>query len=245
MTDQQENLELGNFATDMAMNRVKVLVVDDELDTLEFLEYHLKLYKFEVRIAPNGIFALDILKEFEPDIILLDYMMPEMDGLEFLVHYKKSYTSSSALIAFLTAKNSDEAQIESLDLGADDFISKPIKPNVLISRMNALLRRKQVLNKLSKNEPLHFDNVIITPESFSVFVGGHEISFPRKEFQLLYLLAEKPGKVFRREEILNLIWGEEVLVGERTVDVHIRKIREKLNDRFIKTIKGIGYKLEF
>ncbi len=229
----------------MKDNLTRILIVDDEVDTIEFLEYQLKSKGYEVESAQNGLKALKKLESFNPDIILLDYMMPEMDGIEFLKEFKKRNQHSNTVIALLTAKNTDETQIESLDLGADDFISKPIKPNVLISRINALLRRKQVYANLSRNEPLRFDNVVITPESYSVYIGDVEIPFPKKEFQLLYLLAEKPGKVFRREEILNAVWGDDVLVGERTVDVHIRKIREKLQDRFIKTIKGIGYKLEF
>jgi len=172
-------------------------------------------------------------------------MMPEMDGMEFLKKFRKINPANQCLVAFLTAKNTDETQIESLELGADDFIAKPIKPNVLASRMSALLRRRQEYSKLSQNDDIRFEDVVINPESFSVTVGNEVIAFPRKEFQLLYLLAEKPGRVFRREEILQAIWGDDVLVGERTVDVHIRKIREKLKDRFIKTIKGIGYKLEF
>ncbi|MBX7177833.1 MAG: response regulator transcription factor [Saprospiraceae bacterium] len=223
----------------------RVLIVDDEVDTLEFLEYNLRNKGYEVRSAANGNKAFEILKSFQPDIILLDYMMPEMDGMEFLKKFRKINPANQCLVAFLTAKNTDETQIESLELGADDFIAKPIKPNVLASRMSALLRRRQEYSKLSQNDDIRFEDVVINPESFSVTVGNEVIAFPRKEFQLLYLLAEKPGRVFRREEILQAIWGDDVLVGERTVDVHIRKIREKLKDRFIKTIKGIGYKLEF
>ncbi|MEP7197361.1 MAG: response regulator transcription factor [Saprospiraceae bacterium] len=229
----------------MADLPIKVLIVDDELDTLEFLSYQLKIQKFEVKTASNGLMALKVLQTFNPDIILLDYMMPEMDGLEFYKTYKALYANSNALVAFLTAKSGDETHILTLDLGADDFIAKPIKANVLVSRMNALLRRRLELNKLNSSSTLNYGELVINPENFSVVISGVEISFPRKEFQLLYLLAEKPGKVFRREQILNRIWGDEVLVGERTIDVHIRKIREKLQDKYIKTIKGIGYKFEF
>ncbi|HNA65179.1 MAG TPA: response regulator transcription factor, partial [Saprospiraceae bacterium] len=180
----------------------RVLIVDDEVDTLEFLEYNLRNKGYEVRSAANGNKAFEILKSFQPDIILLDYMMPEMDGMEFLKKFRKINPANQCLVAFLTAKNTDETQIESLELGADDFIAKPIKPNVLASRMSALLRRRQEYSKLSQNDDIRFEDVVINPESFSVTVGNEVIAFPRKEFQLLYLLAEKPGRVFRREEIL-------------------------------------------
>lgn len=229
----------------MISNKPKILLVDDEVDTLEFLSYHLKKNGFEIQTAGNGEIALNVLKKFNPDLILLDYMMPELDGLSFLKKFKEYYPKSNTLVALLTAKSEDEAQIQTLNLGADDFITKPIKPMVLLSRINALLRRKQTTESLKENQSINIDDLKIIPESFAVFLGDQELIFPRKEFQLLYLLANKPGKVFKRDEILQKIWGDEVMVGERTVDVHIRKIREKLNERFIKTIKGIGYKFEF
>ncbi len=229
----------------MISNKPKILLVDDEVDTLEFLSYHLTKNGFEIQTAGNGEIALNVLKKFNPDLILLDYMMPELDGLSFLKKFKEYYPKSNTLVALLTAKSEDEAQIQTLNLGADDFITKPIKPMVLLSRINALLRRKQTTESLKENQSINIDDLKIIPESFAVFLGDQELIFPRKEFQLLYLLANKPGKVFKRDEILQKIWGDEVMVGERTVDVHIRKIREKLNERFIKTIKGIGYKFEF
>lgn len=231
-----------NFANEMK-NKVKILIIDDEPDTLEFISYQLRNTGFEILTALNGIKALEILQHFEPKVILVDYMMPEMDGFQFLKRVRADFPKLDTRIAFLTAKSDDDTQVRVLDTGADDFIAKPVKTHVLVSRINALLRRGK--EELKQNETLVLGDLKIDPESFLVYVDGRSIDFPRKEFQLLYLLAEKPGKVFKREEILSKIWGNEVLVGERTIDVHIRKIRERLDDRFIKTIKGIGYKLDF
>ncbi|NOT36212.1 MAG: response regulator transcription factor [Saprospiraceae bacterium] len=229
----------------MNSDPIKILIVDDESDTIEFLTYILKKENYDVRSAGNGLEAARILESYKPDVILLDYMMPEMDGMEFFKHFKKNYPDWTTLVAFLTAKSEDETQIEMLDLGADDFISKPIKPVVLMSRLKALLRRKVDLGSLKRNDNIILGDLEIRPESFAVIFKGENLDFPKKEFQLLYLLASRPARVFKREEILQAVWGEDVLVGERTVDVHIRKIREKLNDEYIKTIKGIGYKIEF
>ncbi|MCC6816293.1 MAG: response regulator transcription factor [Saprospiraceae bacterium] len=229
----------------MNSSPIRILLVDDEVDTLDFLSYILKKENFEVRTAINGVEATSQLKDFKPDLILLDYMMPGMDGLEFFNFFKKNYSSWNTLVAFLTAKNEDETQIELLDYGADDFISKPIKPLVLLSRIRALLRRKSDLQELQSHDIITIGDLVINPEAFNVVFKGEQLDFPRKEFQLLYLLASMPGKVYKREILLREIWGEEVLVGERTVDVHIRKIREKLNDQYLKTIKGVGYKFEF
>lgn len=229
----------------MMASKIKILIVDDEEDTVEFLSYVLKKESYEVQSAANGKEANRILLLFQPDLILLDYMMPEMDGLEFFKNFKKNYSDWNTLVAFLTAKNEDETQIEMLDYGADDFISKPIKPVVLLSRIRALLRRKSDQSNQEKSNSIHFGDLVIQADSFNVSFKGENLEFPKKEFQLLFLLAGKPGKVFKREEILQAIWGDDVLVGERTVDVHIRKIREKLQDQYIKTIKGIGYKFEF
>lgn len=225
-------------------NSTKILIVDDEADTLEFINYHLSSLGYEVKVALNGKLALEILQTFEPELILVDYMMPEMDGLSFLRHLKSKYPNNEYKIAFLTAKTDDQTQMNVLDSGADDFITKPIKPNVLSSRIKAILRRNQK-NKFATEAVLKFGDLTMNPESYRVIVGDTPLDFPRKEFQLLYLLAEKPGKVFKRDEILHKVWGNDVLVGERTIDVHIRKIRERLDGRYIKTIKGIGYKLEF
>jgi len=224
---------------------IKILIIDDEVDTLDFISYQLQNAGFEVKTALHGRLALEVLKTFEPRLILVDFMMPEMDGLSFLKHFKSSYPKSTAKIAFLTAKTDDQTQINALDTGADDFIAKPIRPNVLLSRIHAILRRDIDVAQANGNAVLHLGDLKIDPEAFLVYVNGRAIDFPRKEFQLLYLLAEKPGKVFKREEILTKVWGQDVLVGERTIDVHIRKIRERLDDKYIKTIKGIGYKLEF
>ncbi len=227
------------------MNKgLKILVVDDESDTLEFIAYQLKSAGYEVRTATNGRIGLEVLQSFDPDLMLVDYMMPEMDGLAFLKQVKSAFPGLRSKIAFLTAKSDDQTQINVLDSGADDFIAKPIRPNVLLSRIQALLRRSMEI-KEDKDAIIQLGDLRIDPVAFQVFVEGKPIDFPRKEFQLLYLLAEKPGKVFKREEILSKVWGNDVVVGERTIDVHIRKIRERLDDRYIKTIKGIGYKLEF
>jgi two-component system alkaline phosphatase synthesis response regulator PhoP len=221
----------------------KILLVDDEQDILDFLSYNLKKDGFEVHVANNGRDAIEIAKNVTPHLVILDVMMPEMDGIETCRELREIPALKDTMIAFLTARNEDYSQIAGFDVGADDYITKPIKPRVLSSRIKALLRR---LNP----EETHIDKmevggIKIDIERFLVIKNGEEISLPKKEFKLLALLATKPGKVFTREVILHQIWGDEVIVGDRTIDVHIRKLREKLGDNFIKTIKGIGYKFEF
>ncbi|MBC7861601.1 MAG: response regulator transcription factor [Bacteroidia bacterium] len=221
----------------------KILLVDDEQDILDFLSYNLKKDGFEVHVANNGRDAIEIAKTVVPHLVILDVMMPEMDGIETCRELREIPSLKDTMIAFLTARNEDYSQIAGFDVGADDYITKPIKPRVLTSRIKALLRR---LNP----EETHIDKmevggIKIDIERFLVIKNGEEISLPKKEFKLLALLATKPGKVFTREVILHQIWGDEVIVGDRTIDVHIRKLREKLGDNFIKTIKGIGYKFEF
>lgn len=226
---------------DLAMP--KVMLIDDELDTLDFLSYHLDKNGFAVKTASDGFMALKETRTFEPDIFLIDYMMPEMNGLEFLSYYTKQNPNSKSLFVFLTAKNDDLTQIEVLDKGASDYIVKPTKPNVIVSRLNALLRSYSAFNR-SRADVLKFDGLEINPEYHTVHLDGVQIVLARKEFELLMLLASRPGKVFRREELLDLAWGEEIIISERNIDVHIYRIREKLNNRFIKTVKGIGYKFE-
>jgi len=215
-----------------------ILVVDDEEDIIELLSYNLKKEGFTVHTASDGKMAIKKAKEIIPDLILLDVMMPEMDGIETCGEIRAEETLASTLIAFLTARGEDYSQIAGFDAGADDYITKPIKPKVLISRINALLRRVKDDNKQAETSV----TLQVDRERYVVIKQDVEISVPRKEFELLALLLSKPGKVFSRETILNVVWGQEVVVGDRTIDVHIRKLREKLGDHNIATVKGIGYK---
>lgn len=222
----------------------RILLVDDEPDVLDFLSFNLKKEGYEVFTASDGKSAIQAAKKVSPNLIILDVMMPEMDGIEACKELRTLPETKNSLIVFLTARTEDYSQIAGLDAGADDYISKPLKPRVLISRINALLRRR-----LNPDGPVGVVDVgggiKINKESYSVTVGEEELSLPKKEFELLSLLASKPGKVFSREDILHKIWGEDVVVGDRTIDVHIRKLRQKLGEEKIKTLKGIGYKFEF
>ena len=220
-----------------------VLLVDDEQDILEFLSYHLLKEGYEVLVAQSGKEALEKVKTTTPHLVLLDVMMPDMDGIETCRQLKEMEPLKDTLVAFLTARNEDYSQIAGFDVGADDYITKPIKPRVLLSRIKALLRRSNP--EVKYIEKMEFGGIKIDIERFLVIKNNLEINLPKKEFKLLALLATKPGKVFTREVILQQIWGEEVVVGDRTIDVHIRKLREKIGEDYIKTIKGIGYKFEF
>ncbi len=220
----------------------KVLVVDDEPDILEFLSYNLEREGFVVMTEDNGRAALETAKKEQPDIILLDVMMPEMDGMETCRALRELPQFEHTIIAFLTARNEDYSQIAGFETGADDYITKPIKPRVLVSRLKALLRRYD--SKDAKQAYIKVGDLEIDRERYVIIHAGNEMTVPRKEFELLYLLASKPGKVFKRDEILNEIWGRDIIVGDRTIDVHIRKLREKLGDELIRTVKGIGYKFE-
>ena len=226
----------------MAEKIFKILVVDDEPDILEFLSYNLEKEGFLVETAENGKQALEKAKKNQPDIVLLDVMMPEMDGIEACRTMREMPQFEHTIIAFLTARTEDYSQIAGFETGADDYISKPIKPRVLVSRLRALLRRYEA--KESKSTFLDVGNIQIDRERYLIIFNGKEMAVPRKEFELIYLLASKPGKVFKRDEILNEIWGRDIIVGDRTIDVHIRKLREKLGEELIKTVKGIGYKFE-
>lgn len=219
----------------------KILIVDDEIEIRELLNYNLTREGYEISEASNGKEALKTLENKEFDLILLDVMMPGMDGIEVCSQIRNLPQHKNAIICFLTARNEDYSQIAGFDAGADDYISKPIKPRVLLSRINALLRRSNI-ETLSSSQTL--GNLTIDREKYSVSLNDEHIHLPRKEFELLSLLASKPGKVFEREYILRNIWGDEVVVGDRTIDVHIRKLREKVGDQLIKTVKGIGYSLE-
>jgi two-component system alkaline phosphatase synthesis response regulator PhoP len=226
------------------MENIKILLVDDEPDVLEFLSFNLKKEGYEVFTASNGREGLQIAKKVSPKLILLDVMMPEMDGIETCKELRVSSECKDAFIIFLTARTEDYSQIAGLDSGADDYVAKPIKPRVLISRINALLRRRSSPETNTGIIDVG-GGISINKESYTVNVGKSELSLPKKEFELLNLLASKPGKVFSREDILHKIWGEDVVVGDRTIDVHIRKLRQKLGEDKIKTLKGIGYKFEF
>lgn len=225
----------------------KVLIVDDEPDILELMDYNLKKENYTVFKANNGKDAIELAKKEIPDLIILDIMMPELDGIETCRILRSLPQFKRTLIAFLTARNEDYSQIAGFDVGADDYITKPIKPRVLISRINALFRRYgEEENKASdKSKTLDIGGLSIDREQYLVFRGEEKMELPRKEFELLSLLAGKPGKVFTREEILDRVWGEDVVVGDRTIDVHIRKLREKLGEELIRTVKGIGYKFDF
>lgn len=222
----------------------KILIVDDEIDILDFLSYNLKKEGFEVFTASNGKKALEIAAETRPRLIILDIMMPEMDGIETCRRLRAIPDFNNTIIAFLTARDEDLSQISALDVGGDDYISKPIKPQVLISRVKALLRRNK--SEMADNQSIMtIGDLIIDRQKVQILRGDEIIELPKKEFELVCLLASKPGKVFTREEIYHKIWGNEVIVGDRTIDVHIRKLREKLGDNYIKTLKGIGYKFDF
>ncbi len=222
------------------------MIVDDEPDILEFIQYNLKREGFQVVTAADGLEALDIVDRENPDLIILDIMMPGMDGVEVCRKLRGMDQFKHTAIAFLTARNEDFTQITALDVGGDDFITKPIRPRVLVSRINALLRRSNRANEEGTDpERMVLGDLVINRERFTVEKGETVLELAKKEFELLSLLASRPGKVFTREEIFNKVWGPDVIVGNRTIDVHIRKLREKLGDSYIKTLKGIGYKFEF
>ncbi len=224
------------------MIKQKILLVDDEKDILELIGFNLEKEGYEIQTAVNGRKALEVARHFKPDLVLLDVMMPEMDGMEACREFREDPQFKNLIIAFLTARNEDYSQIAGFDAGADDYISKPIKPRVLISRVKALLRRP-VAGEAAM-EPVASHGVTIDKDRYVVFRDGVELSLPKKEFELLALLASQPGRVFTRENILANVWGNDVIVGDRTIDVHIRKLREKLGDEYFKTIKGVGYKFE-
>ena len=222
----------------------KILIVDDEPDILEFLQYNLKKEGYQVVTANDGRQAIGVAEREKPDLIILDIMMPELDGVETcrILRSRKEFMNTP--VAFLTARDEDFSQIAALDVGGDDYITKPIKPRVLISRINALLRRASRLLD-DDREAIEVHDLVIDKQKVLVFKGEQSIELPRKEFEILWLLASKPGRVFTREEIFDKIWGNDVIVGNRTIDVHIRKLRERIGEEYIKTMKGIGYKFEF
>ena len=228
----------------MENKEIKILLVDDEPDILEFMEYNLRKEGYTVLTGKNGREAVEIAKKEKPQLVIMDIMMPVMDGIEACRQIREVPALKNIIVTFLTARNEEYSQIAGFDVGADDYISKPIKPRIMISRIKALLRRLNGSTSHEGNGVLAIGNLKIDREKYLVFKGAESISFPRKEFELLSLLTSKPGKVFTREDILSRVWGTDIVVGDRTIDVHIRKIREKLGDDSIKTIKGIGYKFD-
>ena len=217
---------------------VSILIIDDEEDIRELLKYNLKKEGYLVEVAENGEIGLALMKELKPDLIILDVMMPGMDGIEVCERIKADAQYQDILICFLTARNEDYSQIAGLDAGADDYIAKPIKTKVLLSRIHAMLRRSQHNKPVVEPKP----SFRINREKYILEKDGQELQLPRKEFELLALLVSRPNFVFKREQILEKVWGTEIIVGDRTIDVHIRKIREKIGEHYISTIKGIGYK---
>ncbi|MFY7943876.1 MAG: response regulator transcription factor [Crocinitomicaceae bacterium] len=222
----------------MKKNMAKIFVVDDDEDIRELLKYNLEKNGHDVVTCENGIDCLDKILLSKPDLILLDVMMPGLDGIEVCERLKSNSENQDILICFLTARNEDYSQIAGLEAGGDDYVAKPVKPKVLISRVNALLRRKEITKPI---DPEVID-LVINREKYIIVKEGKEIHLPRKEFELLALLSSRPNFVFKRDLILETVWGTDIIVGDRTIDVHIRKLREKIGDKYITTIKGIGYK---
>jgi two-component system alkaline phosphatase synthesis response regulator PhoP len=225
----------------MKKQDIRILLVDDEPDILEILKYNLSSEGYQVYTAKNGLEGVEKAKKKRPHLIILDVMMPEMDGIEACETIRNTEGLEETIIAFLTARGEDYSQVAGFDAGADDYITKPIKPKVLVSKVKALLRRIKEQEE-APDEIKKVGNIIINREEYKVVNKGEEIILPRKEFELLALLTSKPDKVFKREVILDKVWGQEVVVGGRTIDVHIRKLREKIGDHHFKTVKGVGYK---
>ncbi len=218
----------------------KVLVVDDEEPILELLKYNLEKQGYDVRTATDGQIAVDTAKKFHPDLVLLDIMMPKMDGVEACRQIRAIPELANTFIVFLTARSEEYSEVAAFDVGADDYITKPIKPRALMSRISALFRRDS--KKKSSSNQIKIGDLLIDRTSYTIKVKGREISLPKKEFELLFFLAQNPNKVFSRDDLLQNIWGSDVYVLARTVDVHIRKVREKIGDDYITTVKGVGYK---
>ncbi len=216
-----------------------ILLVDDEQDIVEFLQYNLEKEGYKVFTANDGLEGVEMTQKVSPDLILMDVMMPRMDGIEACQTIRQELQLDSPLIAFLTSRSEDYSQVAGFEAGADDYITKPIRPRLLISKVEALLRRAGRRNQQSQE--IATSSLVVNREKFMVYTNDSELQLPKKEFELLELLASRPGKVFTREQILSTVWGDETIVGERTIDVHIRKLREKLGESYIRTIKGVGY----
>ena len=224
-------------------DNIKILVVDDEEDILEFLSYNLRAEGYDVIVADNGILAIELAKQEQPSLIILDVQMPDMDGITTCEKIREIPSLKETVVTFLTARSEDYSQIAGFEAGADDYITKPIRPKVLVSRVKALLKRRGIT--MDTNAIIELGDIVIDKEKHLTTYKGQEVIFAKKEFKLLKLLISKPGKVFTREEILEKVWGTDIIVGDRTIDVHIRKLREKLADHYIKTVKGVGYKFEY
>ena len=223
----------------MKKKDIKILLVDDEPDVIEIIKFNLDQEGYQVKTATNGSEAVKKAKKTFPHLIIMDVMMPEMDGIEACEILRKDPKFNNTIIMFLTARGEDYSYVAAFDAGADDYVTKPIKPKILVSKIKALLRR---LKKEEETEKLIYGKLIIDKEQYEVTQNGNTLSLPRKEFELLFLLASKPDKVVKREKIMEIVWGSEVVVGDRTIDVHIRKLREKIGDKYFKTVKGVGYK---
>lgn len=225
----------------MENKKIKILVVDDDPDIIEIISYNLKKENYKVFSCYNGTDSIKIAEKEKPDLIILDVMMPGMDGIQVCEKLRSKNKFNNTIIMFLSARGEDFTHIAAYDAGADDFVNKPLKPRLLISKVRSLLRRTNKINNVSSMK-LNFKGLIIDKEEYTVKIKGEKLILPRKEFELLFMLSSNTGKVIKREEIMNQIWGEDVIVGDRTIDVHIRKLRKKIGSNFIKTIKGIGYK---
>ena len=225
----------------MKKSDIKILCVDDEPDILEILKYNLSNEGYNVSTAADGKSAIKIAYNISPNLIIMDIMMPKMDGIEACEKLRSDEKFNDTIIMFLTARGEDYSHVAAYDAGADDYVTKPVKPKVLVSKVKGLLRRLKKVIANDINE-IVFDDIKIDREKYKVYISNNVLNLPRKEFELLYLLASKPDKVFKREKIMEIVWGSEVVVGDRTIDVHIRKLREKVGDKYFKTIKGVGYK---
>ena len=225
----------------MKKSDIKILCVDDEPDILEILKYNLSNEGYNVSTAADGKSAIKIANDTIPNLIIMDVMMPNMDGIEACEKLRSDEKFNDTIIMFLTARGEDYSHVAAYDAGADDYVTKPVKPKVLVSKVKGLLRRLQKVIAKDINE-IVFHDIKIDREKYKVYISDNVLNLPRKEFELLYLLASKPDKVFKREKIMEIVWGSEILVGDRTIDVHIRKLREKVGNKYFKTIKGVGYK---
>ena len=225
----------------MKKSDIKILCVGDEPDILEILKYNLSNEGYNVSTAKDGVSAIKKANDTKPNLIIMDVMMPNMDGIEACEKLRNDIKFNDTIIMFLTARGEDYSHVAAYEAGADDYVTKPVKPKILLSKVKGLLRRSNKKIEPENNE-IELENIKIDRESYKVYVSGQSLSLPRKEFELLYLLASKPDKVFKREKIMEKVWGGEVVVGDRTIDVHIRKLREKIGDKYFKTVKGVGYK---
>ena len=225
----------------MKKSDIKILCVDDEPDILEILKYNLSNEGYNVSTAADGKSAIEMAYNIYPNLIIMDVMMPNMDGIEACEKLRSDDKFNDTIIMFLTARGEDYSHVAAYDAGADDYVTKPVKPKVLVSKVKGLLRRLKKVIANDINE-IVFDDIKIDREKYKVYISDKVLNLPRKEFELLYLLASKPDKVYKREKIMETVWGSEVVVGDRTIDVHIRKLREKVGDKYFKTVKGVGYK---